>query len=118
MTTAPHKDPQQDLPMFQVADDDPNIAWLEAYLLEAGDWMTARAIMTVAGKEDGEAGRRWVRALAQESCWVISGQNGYKHLKHATAEETGRFVNWMESQAKKMIGRAERMRRNAHMIFG
>lgn len=112
------KSPQQELPIFQVDPADPNIAWFENYLKEHRDWMTAREILTIAGKADGDESRRWVRALAQESAWVISGQKGYKHLQGATAEEVNRFVNWMESQGKKMIGRAERMRRNAHGIFG
>ncbi|HYG36371.1 MAG TPA: hypothetical protein VEC99_16375, partial [Clostridia bacterium] len=71
-----------------------------------------------AGREDSDDSRRWVRALAQASDWVISGQKGYKHLSHATAEEVNHFIHWMESQGKKMIGRAERMRRNAHGVLG
>jgi hypothetical protein len=114
----PRKEPQQELPMFQVDPADPNIVWLENYLLAHQDWLTARHLAVIAGKDDGIEAGRWVRALAQESCWVISGQKGYKHLQHATAEEVKRFVAWMESQAKKMIERAERMRRNAHTIFG
>ena len=110
------KDPQANLPLFQVAPDDPNVAWLESYLQEHREWMTAKQILVVAGKEGRD--ERWVRALAQESAWVISGQKGYKHLDHATGEDVCRFVEWMESQAKKMIGRAERMRRNAHSVLG
>ena len=112
------KDPQADLPLFQVAPEDPNVAWLEGYLKEARDWMRAAQLVVLINKPDNDDSRRWLRALAQASDWVISGQKGYKHLEHATAEEVNHFINWMESQGKKMISRAERMRRNAHAIVG
>lgn len=96
--------------------EDPNVTWLERWLEAKGGWVTARQLCVTAGRE--ENGDRWVRALAGASEWVISGQRGYKHVKHATAEEMSHFVNWMESQGKKMIERAERLRRNAHAVMG
>jgi hypothetical protein len=108
----------EQLELFEVAAADPNVIWLERYLLEASGWLTAGQLSAIAGKADSEDGRRWVRSLAQASEWVISGQKGYKHVKHATAEDLNHFMGWMESQGKKMIGRAERMRRNAHALVG
>lgn len=109
------KDQQKDLPLFEVADGDPNVAWLEQLLLGAGCWMTSRDIEhTTAGR----LGDRDVRALASASEWVISGQKGYKHIKHATAEEIHHAAAWLESQAKKMSDRAGTIRRNAHKLFG
>ena len=110
------RDPQ--LPLFEAAPEDPNVQWLEQLLKDCASWQAAREILQLAGKPNTDDGRRWVRALAQASQWVISGQRGYKHLHNATAEEAGHFVNWMESQAKKMTRRAEKLRRNAHVVFG
>lgn len=108
---------QATLPLFEAPEKDAeNVRWLENYLKSSRDWMEGGALELIAGREKYQG--RWVRALAQASEWVISGQKGYKHLEHATAEEVSHFVNWMESQGKKMIGRAEKIRRNAHAIFG
>ncbi len=104
--------------LYRVAAEDPNVGWLEKYLEATAEWLSAGQLAVIAGRGDGEQGRRWVRALAEGSEWVISGQKGYKHLEHATAEEIGHFVNWMESQARRMIARAERIRRNGHRVVG
>lgn len=101
--------------LFDVAPDDANVQWLEGLLLSAKVWMTAADIEETCG---GRAGDRDIRALASASCWVISGQRGYKHLRNATAEEASRCCHALESQAKKMGERAGRLRRNAHTIFG
>jgi len=106
------------LGLFQMSSEDLNVQWLEGYLRECQRWMTAQDLVVLVGKVNSDDSRRWIRTLAQASEWVISGQKGYKHLEHATAEEVNHFVNWMESQGKKMIGRAERMRRNAHAALG
>lgn len=116
MNQAPTK--QTEMPLFQVGAEDQNVRWMESYLKEVREWMTAAALAVLVGKPDSDDSRRWVRSLAQASDWVISGQKGYKHLEHSTPEEISHFINWMESQGKKMIGRAERMRRNAHAVFG
>lgn len=112
-----HQDTQQ-LGLFEAAKEDKHVVWLESYLLECGNWMTANALALLVGRPEGEESRRWVRSLAQVSDWVISGQKGYKHVKHATAEEVNHFVAWMESQATRMAKRAERMRKNAHAVLG
>lgn len=104
---------QTELPLYKVAPDDASVAWLEHFLREHREWITAGQISPLVEKDE-----RWIRAVAESSSWIISGQKGYKHIEHATAEEIGHFVNWMESQGKKMIGRAERVKRNAHAVFG
>ena len=98
--------------------EDEQMRWLEAYLKEAQRWMTAAELLLLVGRETNDDGKRWLRGLANASAWVLSGQKGYKHLSHATAEEVARFCDWMESQARRMTSRAERMRRNAHAVFG
>jgi hypothetical protein len=111
-------DAQPELGLFKASEDDPNVLWLEKYLKECGEWVTAAGLVLRAGRALSDDNRRWVRALAEASDRIISGQKGYKHLERATAEEVRHFVNWMESQGRKMIGRAERLKRNAHAIFG
>ena len=106
---------QPELKIFTYPPDDSNTVWLETLLDGAKCWMTASDIaLTTSGK----IGDRDIRALASSSSNVLSGQKGYKHIKHATAEEIDHAANWLESQAKKMSDRAGAIRRNAHKIFG
>jgi hypothetical protein len=95
-----------------------NVTWLEELLNDRKAWMTAADVLRCVGKDDTDDQKRMVRRLAKASLWLISGQKGYKHISHATAEEINHFVNWMESQATEMTRRAEAIRRNAHRIFG
>ncbi len=91
------------------------LAWLEKLLLEARCWMTAGDItLTTMGRVID----RDIRQMASESPRIISGQKGYKHVAHATAEEVNHAANWLESQAKKMSDRACAIRRAAHQLFG
>jgi hypothetical protein len=93
-------------------------AWLENLLKQARAWVTATEILYSIGKPASEDQKRWLRRLASASCWIISGQKGYKHIEHATAEEIDHCANGLESQAKEMSDRAGGIRRNAHRIFG
>jgi hypothetical protein len=110
MTTAP----QKELP-FAYAPADPNVAWLETLLQGHGGWMTRRDIELNTG---GAVSDRDIRALASASEWIISGQRGYKHIEHASPEETSHAAAWLESQAKQMSDRAGKIRRNAHRRIG
>ena len=111
-------DPQ--MTFFNPAYDDgrENVTWLETLLRERKGWMTAAQILQLIDREETDTQKRQLRHIAQASEWIISGQKGYKHIEHATAEEISHFVNWMESQATEMTRRAEAVRRNAHRIFG
>lgn len=90
-------------------------AWLENLLRDAGCWMTAGDIVL---STHGQTNERHLRELASASDWLISGQKGYLHLEHASAEEIAHAANWLESQAKKMGERAGKIRRNAHRRIG
>jgi hypothetical protein len=119
MTTAA---PSPQLDLF-APPDKKNVRWLESWLDIRPGWHTALAILTSiypewSTSEFSDTQKRALRAYAQESEWIISGQKGYKHLSAATAEEVAHFVNWMESQAREMTRRAELIRKNAHKIFG
>lgn len=108
------KEPQLSLFAAPPADD-PDVVWLERTLDVVGDWMRAKELATAS---EDRLDERDVRSLAEASSAVISGQKGYKHLDRATAEEIAHFIAWMESQGRKMIGRAERIRRHAHGRIG
>jgi hypothetical protein len=98
--------------------DQENVRWLESYLSSHSGWHTCAMILAALGKPETDQNKRDIRALAQSSKWIISGQKGYKHLERATAEEISHFTHWMESQAREMTRRAETVRKNAHKIFG
>jgi hypothetical protein len=106
---------QLELKPFQAAPDDVNVRWLEDLLDGAKCWMSAKDICLTT---HGKVLDREVRELASASKWIISGQKGYRHVKHSSPEEVAHAANWLESQAKKMSDRAGRIRRAAHEIFG
>ena len=95
-----------------------DVAWLEGLLRGAGCWMTAGDILLSVNRAKADDSKRWLRELASASVWILSGQKGYKHIEHASAEEINHAANWLESQARKMAGRAAALRHNAHKIFG
>lgn len=98
--------------------EDADTAWLENVLKAARGWLTSKDILcTTLGQDVTDGRQRWLRELASGSAWIISGQRGYKHIEHATAQEVEHAANWLESQAKKMSERAGGIRRNAHKIF-
>jgi len=115
MTSAPPtlRDPQ--LGLFESRPGDANVQWLELLLQQSHDWMTARQIIAACF---GKLHDRDVRELASASRWIISGQRGYKHIEHATAEESAHAANWLISQGKKMIKRGIAIRTNAHKLLG
>ncbi len=110
--------PQKDLFEQPRHAENADVRWLENLLAGTADWFTSRVVLISLGRTPTDDNRRWVRELASTSEWIISGQKGYKHIKHATAEEIEHAANWLESQAKKMSDRAGGIRRNAHKIFG
>ena len=94
---------------------DADVAWLEKLLQGAACWMTAGDIMqTVVGRLND----RDVRALAEQTDRVISGQKGYKHIEHGSPEEIAHSANRLISQGKKMIKRGIGQRRAAHGRIG
>ncbi len=88
--------------------------WLEELLDGAKCWMTAGDIVQTT---KCRVIHREIRQAASDSPMIISGQKGYKHVAHATAEEINHAANWLESQARKMSDRAGAIRRQAHKIF-
>jgi hypothetical protein len=119
MTPIPPMSDQPQLPLLDPATAaERNVRWLESILKSRAAWSTSDQLLLLLGRDPTDDHKRQLRQLANASEWIISGQKGYKHLEHATAEEINHFCNWMESQAAQMTKRAENLRRNAHRIFG
>lgn len=97
---------------------DSQVLALEDFLLARRGWITATQYLRQTGVNETDSAKRQLRALAESSQCIISGQKGYRHIRNATAEEIQHFVRWMERQAKKMITRAEAVRRRAHQQLG
>jgi hypothetical protein len=103
------------LGLFNHRPEDANVQWLERLLSGGKCWLSAKDIALTTG---GRVGDRDIRALASASPLIISGQKGYKHIEHATPEETAHASNWLISQGKLMIQRGLRLRRAAHGRIG
>lgn len=104
---------QLPLRMFQAAPEDGNVRELERLLLEYRGWMSSSLIGSKTGWNSDK-----VNALARASADVISGQLGYKHLAHATAEEQRHFANSLVSRIRELGKRLTRFRRRAHARIG
>lgn len=108
--------PKNHRELFKSEPADADVLWLEHFLKQHPAWFTAADLCRSAGWKQNEDGKRHIRQLASASEWIASGQRGYKHLQHATADEIHRSASWMESQAKNMSRRACRLRRQAHRL--
>ena len=97
---------QTEMKMFVSLPGDKNVEWLESLLLGAGCWLSCKDILLTT---NGRAIDRDIRSFASASDNILSGQKGYLHIKHATAEEINHAANWLESQASKMADRACRI---------
>jgi hypothetical protein len=101
--------------LFEFTDESISVKWLENLLRGGGCWMTAKDIIL---STRGKAHERTLRDLASQSGQIITGQKGYKHIEHATAEEIAHASNWLISQGKKMIKRGLTIRRSGHRRIG
>lgn len=107
------------LELFRPAATNPNVAWFVEILFVNGGWMRAADILAIVPPDFDGLTDRDVRAWAEAAApKVISGQRGYKHTDHATAEEIKMFINTMESQGSKMLSRANKVRTYAHAKIG
>lgn len=110
-------------PKQQVAQGKPDapppkeVAWFEKLLQGAKCWMMASDILLAVGRPVDDSGKRWLKALAAETVWVIGGQKGYRHVQHASTEEINHAASRLESAAKVMADRAGAIRSNAHRII-
>lgn len=94
-----------------------DVAWFERLLQGAGCWMSASDILLSVSMPCNDDTKRWIKSLRAATTWIISGQKGYKHIEHATAEEIDHAANRLESMAKTLGEQAGALRSNAHRIF-
>ena len=95
--------------LFRSGEDDSRLDELRALLEERG-WLTASQISAATGWND-----RVIRQLAEASRGeIMSGQKGYRLTREASADERDHSAAWLESQARKMLVRAHRIRRVHH----
>lgn len=74
--------------------------WLDAAAIELETNISDRKMRVIAEHSDGR---------------ILSGQDGYRLLDRDTPiEEVDRAATWLESQGKKMLGRAAAIRRRYH----
>lgn len=109
------------LPLFDFAPpaaEPAEVARLEALLDEAGDWRTAEEVLAHLGRLPTESNKRRVRAWANLTPRVISGQLGYRHLRHASSEEVHHCCARLEHQVKEVAMRVGRIRREYHQLVG
>ena len=108
---------QDELPLFAEPPDE-HIARFVHLLALLGDWITSTQVCHHLVLPVNESSRRMIRDWANASDDVISGQRGYRHVTHATADDISHFCNWMESQASRMQSRSIRIRQRAHALVG
>lgn len=96
-----------DLPLFAPAPvaEPEHVARLVALLDEAVDWRTAEEVLAHFGWLPTESNKRRVRAWASLTPKVISGQLGYRHLRHASSEEVHHCCARLEHQVKEVADR-------------
>jgi hypothetical protein len=80
-------------------------------------WLTAAQLLVKLGEAPTDSKKRVLRELANASQGkIISGQKGYKHIRHATPEEITHAANWLRHQAKEMDARATEILKQYHAI--
>jgi hypothetical protein len=85
------------------------VAALVSALRELGGWHNARELVALGYEE------RKLRAIAEHSDGqIISGQRGYALMSNCTPAEIDRSASWLESQGKKMLTRAAKIRVRFH----
>lgn len=97
---------------------DADVRWLETLLHNLKAWMLAGEILQSISRAATDSQKRWLRDLCNRSGWIVSGQKGYKHLRHSTPEEIHHCLAWKIHQIKEMGRNVVAIRRNAHRIFG
>ena len=95
-----------------------DIARLERLLEGCLDWVTAAQVCVLLDQIPNDNNKRKLRAIANRSHHLISGQKGYRYTRHATADEIHHFAAWLRTQAKEMDERAGRVLKAAHAKLG
>src|SRR5213075_1562170 len=82
---------------------DESVDTVVAVLDQEMRWLTAEELCFKIGSKPTDSNKRKIRNIANASQGkIISGQKGYKHIRHATPEEITHAANWLRHQAKEM----------------
>jgi hypothetical protein len=99
------------------APDTQDVDLLVNLLDHHGGWLSAADCCKLFQRTPNENSKREIRKMVEKSNgWIISGQKGYCHLCHASAEEANHAENWIEHQAKLMGDKVRAIRRNRHQL--
>ena len=113
-----HIQPELNLaePQALTESDRASLDHLVEYLDSIKRWVTAGELLEIPifYSPNTESSRRWLRNLAANSDGqILSGQRGYRHIRHATPDEIDHAANWLEHQAQTMGHRARSIRARA-----
>jgi hypothetical protein len=108
---------QPDLPLSPVRVDDASLPTILAILDQETDWLTAAQLLVKLGEAPTDSKKRQLRELANASDGkIISGQRGYRHIRHATPDEITHAAHWLRHQAKEMDTRATAILKQYHQL--
>jgi hypothetical protein len=108
---------QPDLPLSPVREDDASLPTILAILDQETDWLTAAQLLVKLGEAPTDSKKRQLREVANASDGkIISGQKGYRHIRHATPDEITHAAHWLRHQAKEMDTRATAILKQYHQL--
>lgn len=88
-------------------------AWLELYLERNAGWHKSPDLCSESGMSD-----RTLRQAASNSKLIVSGRNGFRHIRHATPGEIHHFLYDLKSRARELLRRHVAVSRTAHQLVG
>jgi hypothetical protein len=104
---------------FETLAPDGSVQTVIALLDQEKAWLKADELLVKLGSKPTDSNKRKIRNIAN---WrakgkIISGQKGYKHIRHATPEEIRTHAaNWLRHQAKEMDQRATQILKQYHQL--
>lgn len=94
-----------------------NVAWLEHTLRQSRGWLNARQLLILLGEKYTEDAAREVRRWAAASDQVISGDDGYCHVRFVKLGDCQHAVARLQSQGKSIGKRVQRWNRILHALL-
>ena len=94
--------------------DPEEIAGLENFLLANPGWWSSSRLLAARGIVPDQNNRKELTHIAEWCDRIISGQEGYCHINHASADEIKHFLNGLDSRSRKLAERRLRVSKAAH----
>jgi hypothetical protein len=102
---------------FDTPPPDASVDVAIAVLEQQKTWLKAADLLRKLNEAPSETNKRKLRRISEHSQGkIISGQKGYKHIRHATPEEITHAANWLRHQAKEMDQRATEILKQYHQL--